>query len=252
MGIISLLQDFGLTENEAKVYLANLELGEASVQALGHKSGVKRTTVYTTLEGLKEKGLLSQTKKGKKTLYLAESPETLKTLAERRAQALKTALPELKSIFNLPTLKPKVRFYEGREGYVSVYENIIHDNPPELLCIASYDDFYRHLDQQYEDAWTQRRVKNKINLRWMAFKTKETQKYQKEGRKALREVRFLPQEFSFTSTMFIYGDKVVIVSGGIKEFTAVVIENSEFYQMFKQLFEMLWIAHRDTSNETPR
>lgn len=244
MTSINILKEFGLTDNEAKVYLAGLELGQATVQGLGKKSGVKRTTVYTTIEGLKQKGLVSQTKKGKKTFFTAEAPENLVRLSEKRYQQLKEVLPELKSIYNVSETKPKLRFYEGREGYISVYENILKDKPKELLAIVSYDDFCQHLDAKYEEDWIKQRVKKKIKLRWLDFETPNTRTMQKQGKKALREIRFLPKEFAFTSSMFIYDNKVVIMSGKQKEFMAVVIENTEFYQMFKQLFEMLWLRSK--------
>lgn len=240
MSLITTLKQSGLSENEVKVYLANLELGQATVQELARKSGVKRTTIYTVIEGLKQKGLVAETKKGAKTFFAAENPKTLVQFSLKQHQQLKNILPELESIYNISDVKPKVRFYEGKEGYVSVYENILKDKPKELLVIASYDNFHRHLDPKYEEDWIKRRIERKIKLRWLDFETKTTKAMQKEGKKVLREIRFLPKDFPFTSTMFIYSNKVVIVSGRQKDFMAVVVENSEFYQMFKQLFETLW------------
>ncbi|MCX6729918.1 MAG: BlaI/MecI/CopY family transcriptional regulator, partial [Candidatus Portnoybacteria bacterium] len=74
---INVLQQFGLSNNEAKVYLAGLEIGQASIQDLAQKSQVKRTTIYTVLEGLKEKGLMSQIKRGSKAFLVSENPENL-------------------------------------------------------------------------------------------------------------------------------------------------------------------------------
>lgn len=240
MQITNILEQLGLSDNEAKVYLAGLELGKATIQELSRKSGVKRTTVYVVMDGLKEKGVFSQTKKNAKTFFIAQDPENMVDLLEKRLQGFKTALPELKSIYNIAEAKPKVRFYEGREGYLSVYENILRERPKELLVIASYDDFKKHIDEDYEEDWTIRRIKQGTYLRWLDFETTLVKAKAIKGKKGLREVRFLPNEFKFTSTMFIYGDKVVLVSGKQRDFIAIVIENQEFSQMFRQFFEMLW------------
>lgn len=237
---IETLKQLGLSDNETKVYLAALELGQATVQELGKKSGVKRTTVYTAIDGLKEKGIISQIKKGAKTLLMAESPEVLGQIAERRAQMFKESLPELKSIYNIGGEKPKVRFYEGREGYYAVYKNILKDEPKELLAIASYEDWLKHIDWDFEEDWTKKRIAKGIKLRWLDFKTPKVEERAKEGKQGLREIRFLPREFPFTSSMFIYGGKIILMSGKQKEFMAVIIENSEFSQMQKQVFEILW------------
>ena len=237
---IETLKQLGLSDNETKVYLAALELGQATVQELGKKSGVKRTTVYTAIDGLKEKGIISQIKKGAKTFLQAESPEILSQMADRRAQMFKDSLPELKSIYNIAGAKPKVRFYEGQEGYLSVYGNILKEKPKELLAIASYENFKKHIDDQFEESWTQKRIKQGVFLRWLDFKTPSVQARVSEGKKGLREIRFLPKEFYFSATMFIYNEKVIMVSGKQKEFLAVVIESAEFSQMQKQLFNLLW------------
>ena len=47
-----ILKNLGLSEKAAQVYLASLELGEAPVQKLAERAGLKRTTVYYVLEEL--------------------------------------------------------------------------------------------------------------------------------------------------------------------------------------------------------
>ena len=60
------LQNIGLSEKGANVYLASLKLGEATVLSLAKHSGVKRTSIYYVLSELKELGALSETKRQKK------------------------------------------------------------------------------------------------------------------------------------------------------------------------------------------
>ena len=70
-----LIQTLGLSEQEVAVYLAALELGEAHIQDISRKSGVKRTSIYNFIDALKERQLLSEIKKGKRKLYSAVSPQ---------------------------------------------------------------------------------------------------------------------------------------------------------------------------------
>ena len=250
---IETIKQLGLSDNEAKVYVAGLELGQATVQDLGKKALVKRTTVYVALEGLKEKGLFAESKKGKKTLFVAESPDALLSLSERRLSEIKTALPELKSIYNKGGLeKPKIRFFEGKEGYFVVYQDILKENPKELLVIASYKNWLKHIDLDFEENWTKQRIKQGIFLRWLDFKTKETIAKANEGKRGLREIRFLPDKFVFTSATFVYSGKIILMSGkparqagGAEGFTAIVIESPEFYHTHKQFFEMLWVFSKN-------
>ena len=90
--LIELVRQYGLGENEAKLYIAALELGEASVQDMAKKAGVKRTSIYYMLDELESKGVLTTTKRNKKTYYIAASPtDLLKSLRSRLAEFEKTA-----------------------------------------------------------------------------------------------------------------------------------------------------------------
>lgn len=78
------LQKAGLNETEAKIYLAALELGQTSVSRIARKSGIKRTTVYLSLENLIHKGLMSQIVKDGKKYFFAEDPRNLERLMKRK------------------------------------------------------------------------------------------------------------------------------------------------------------------------
>ena len=71
------LQNLGLTEKEARIYLAALELGPSTVQEIAKKTGLIRTTVYNQIKILSEKGLLSELQEGKKRLIISQDPDRL-------------------------------------------------------------------------------------------------------------------------------------------------------------------------------
>ena len=53
------LQELGLSEKEARVYLALFELGPSVVSGLAKKAGINRSTTYVILETLAKRGLVS-------------------------------------------------------------------------------------------------------------------------------------------------------------------------------------------------
>ena len=59
MKLPQLLTSLGLSKNEAKVYLALLDLGSATAGKIAEKSKVHRTNVYDALERLIEKGVVT-------------------------------------------------------------------------------------------------------------------------------------------------------------------------------------------------
>ena len=63
-----ILEILGLSDKEARVYLALLELGTASAQTVSTKSYIKKPTTYLALEELRKKGLLTKLPKAKRVL----------------------------------------------------------------------------------------------------------------------------------------------------------------------------------------
>ena len=64
--LLATLKDMGLSDNEASVYLSSLSLGPSTIQRIANNAKVKRTTVYTTIDTLKQKGLMNIEVKNKK------------------------------------------------------------------------------------------------------------------------------------------------------------------------------------------
>ena len=124
------LKELGLAEKEAKVFLASLELGSSAVQEIAKKAEINRATTYVIIEKLMKKGLMSSVEKGKKTFFQTEDPKRLLKLLEEQEESLKRKeeefkkyLPELETLFNIAEEKPKVRFFEGKEGLIAIRED---------------------------------------------------------------------------------------------------------------------------------
>lgn len=130
------LIDIGLSEKEAKIYLALLQVDKNGVQELATRTKINRTTVYPVIESLQKKGLVSEIQDGKKVEYMAEPPERLETYVERQkvvfeehAKRLKDIIPQIKSIQREQGERPVVKYFEGRDGAISAYEEFYRFDP---------------------------------------------------------------------------------------------------------------------------
>jgi sugar-specific transcriptional regulator TrmB len=54
-----ILQEIGLNKSESQVYLALLELGEAKTGQICNKLNIPNSHIYTDLDSLTKKGLVS-------------------------------------------------------------------------------------------------------------------------------------------------------------------------------------------------
>ncbi|MDD5726314.1 MAG: helix-turn-helix domain-containing protein [Patescibacteria group bacterium] len=241
--LITRLAEYGLSEKESLVYLAMLELGPASVQDIAKKAGVNRATTYVMIESLKRRGLMSTFDKGRKTFFVAESPEHLKRLsetelraAEEKANRLKQSLPLFMALFNSASAsKPMVRYYEGEEG-VSTCRAMVGMANGEILNFVARDEGTIALSKLNENERLElgSRVHGRIIV---AIKPgMPDPKYDK----AMWQKRTIPYEtFPFTGDMIFFENKIFIFFMQDKPYV-FLIESPEMFNMLKSMFELAW------------
>ncbi len=240
------LQQLGLSDKEAKTYLASLELESTSVQEIAKKAGLKRPTTYFAIESLIKKGLISSFEKGKKRFFSAESPERLISLIaaqRRKAQALEEdlqgVLPELNSIFKLTGERPRVRFFEGKEGLRAIQEDFLKSKVKSLENIYPRDNFIKVFSKSEREAYVAKREKLKIKVRTIYTSKKgET----RPSKPPLEENKFVSYDrFPFSADITIYGSKVAI--GTFKgKLIGVIIESKEIAETLRLIFNLAWQA----------
>ncbi len=240
MDLINLLQKAGLKDKEAKAYLACLELGAASVQAIAQKSGLKRTTTYDVVEGLLSKGFIIQSRNKKRKVYVAEDPKNILSLLKLQEEKFKQALPELRSIFNSLIEKPKIEYYEGVAGLETVYRDTLKSKGA-ILAYGSIDDMWSIMSKEFIKEYVAERIKRNIFERAIVPATKEAKEYARKNKKELREFRFVdPERVRFYNEINIYNDKVAIIS--FKDKVGLIIQSRQIADTQRAIFELAWQA----------
>src|SRR5688572_25102021 len=92
------LEKIGLSENEAKVYLAGLELGSSTAQMIAAKATVSRPTTYIMIESLIKRGLMSSFQKGKKRMFVSGKPRQLLYILEQQKKAIENQTAKFKEL----------------------------------------------------------------------------------------------------------------------------------------------------------
>src|SRR3989338_10928687 len=115
------LQELGFTKKEASVYLATLELGASAASIIARKAGIDRVNCYHLLENLMRKGFVSSFVKSHVRMFSAENPKKLVSMFEEKMHKARRLLPELLSMTNTLTFKPKIQFFEGIEGVKNIF-----------------------------------------------------------------------------------------------------------------------------------
>ena len=244
MQLEKVLEQFNLNKKEINAYLACLELGPSTAWVVAQKAGVKRTSAYDILEDLIKAGLVTHTIKKNKKYFLAEDPEILKEILHEKERVLEEVLPQLKSIYNIPGIKPKTKFYEGVSGARNIFRETLSCRDKEILAIIPSVDIYELIGMDFAKDYVTARVKLKIKSRTIRVRSREAEeKYFLMHKEQLREMRYAPKSIVFYSTIIIFDDKVGIITSK-KESFSFLIESQEFSQTMKALFEMLWQQSR--------
>ena len=243
--LLNQLKNIGLSENEAKVYMAMLELGPATMLEISAKAGINRPTAYVQVESLKKFGLVSSQTKGKKQLFIAESPDQLEFVIEKekkeieqKQEELQKILPELSHLFSMAGDKPQVRFFEGKEGLMKMQDELIRSKAKEVVSFSSADNILK-IFPNHPKALSSRRVKAGIKSR-LIYTNSGGAILKNNDSEMLREAKYIPlDKFPFKSDLAIYGNSIGI-SALEGQAVGVIITHQELANSFRALFELLW------------
>jgi sugar-specific transcriptional regulator TrmB len=231
------LQTLGLTEKEARVYLAILELGTASAQSVANKSDVKKPTTYLALEELRKKGLVTKIPQPRKVIYRANSPYELENVINNQVKKAQRLLPELAARFR-DTSRVRMTFYEGPVGMRAAYMHSI-----ESLKGSTDYAFYGIAEKISKetksiiDEW--RQINKELSIKTVAIAPKHPslQNYRDEDSGLLVETTTVPlHEYGSRISVESIGDIVRIML--LENEQAIVIEDKAVADAFKQIFKL--------------
>lgn len=239
------LKYLGLSENEAKIYMAMLELGPSVMVEIAKKAQVNRPTAYVQIESLKKKGLVSTQVKMKKQLFIAESPDKLEILidselktVENKKNELNNYLPELLSIFNTSGQRPNVKFFEGREGVLALLKEFLKTDATTIYGITSLDNVFE-IFPEFENTYIRKRVQKKIPSKTI-YTSKKGPVLKESDESSLRESKYIePDKLPLGIDVTIFKDKVAIIALKGK-ISGTLIEHKEVADSFRAIFELVW------------
>lgn len=229
------MQEIGLSNTEAKVYLALLELGSALAGEITKKSEVNRTNVYDALERLIEKGLVTYVISANRKVFEPVNPERLQEILKEKQEKLASTMPELQLKFKTSKTKEEATIFKGKKGIKSIFEDIL--NEKKDLFVYGAESRFADMLPAYQKHWNQERAKLGIKVK-IIYNEKVKQKKTEEKLKLL-EMRFLPKDYDFPSTILIYGDKVVTIVWTELPF-GFMIKSTDAAKSNMNFFEILW------------
>lgn len=253
--IIEALIDIGLSEKEANVYIAVLNLGEQPASIISRVTKINRSSVYDILDSLMNKGIALKTDISNKTYYKVIDPTRLQNYIEnekvkflknyeRKSSNLSDIIEDMEKIKLLKPTKPVVKYYEGERGLQEAYEDTL-ESKEDIRAYANIEEMHKGLPHFFPEYY-KRRSDAQIFIHTIAPNNAESLKRGKLDKSEFREIRFIDKDkYEFTPEINIYDNKVLFASW--KEKMAVVIESEEIADFHKKIFDVLYreLKHRE-------
>lgn len=249
------IKEVGLPEKAALIYAALLERGVAYPSTISEITKLNRTTVYHILDDMAMKGLVTELTRGKKISYQIEHPNKLLAFAkyqvrrsEERLTYAQKMLPELQGLFGGLPNKPQVRFFEGKEGVLSVYEDHVNeDEKYEMVSFSNVEKLIPQLPKTFVSNYVKRKKQIGITTRAIFPDNAFSRKYDREiykgiDKRILVKAKFVSQEiFPYKGDFTVYGkNKVSVINFERNVLVGIIIEDDTIANMMRMIFELAW------------
>ena len=247
--VAALLRELGLSDLEAQIYLASLELGPQPASVIAKKAGIKRSNAYNVLAELMERGIVQEFTKGNIRSFTVRSPNSLLSLLSDREQQLAMQkqkllmmLPELEKIQNPMIVQPKVRFFQGVEGLKEVSNDTIREPNKTVFAVCDFDHTFpaEHSEELHDWLWkyTDRRAAQNVRFHGIVNKSKESDLAYKWRQKQKRKMKMLKGVYLPVELM-IYGEKIALISTK-EDMVGVIVEDKPIADMLRNFIQSVW------------
>jgi predicted transcriptional regulator len=250
---LQILKELGFSDKETEIYLALLEQGRLTPAKIAQSTGINRTTVYSSVQELIEKGLVTENRSEKTLQYSALPLSSMQDMIFKEERKLKNkkilveqAIEKLDSITkNAKTSIPKLTFIYEEHLLDFLYKQTPFwnqsmmrrdgiwwgfQNPTFLKTYESWVNWY----------WEQSTPKNMI-LRLLTNQSEFEKRMRNRGY-ARRLIKFWKGGKDFTATTWVIGDYIIMIATDQKPHYLVQIHDEVLANNMKELFKSIWEA----------
>ncbi len=246
------LLQLGLTPTEISIYVTNLQFGKQTTAELAKRSGIKRTTTYSALASLIEKGMVGMHTQSGSSYFTATDPNLIERSFVTKIDNLKkqqldfiNLLPLFEDLTGQSGGATEVASFHGEKGVRTAVDAALYCASRQWKIIAPEKNFFSESDKEYADYFIKVRTQRKIRAQslWEPAFVKKRKFNQVDFE--FRNPRVLPQQLvgKFKNSLIIFDSSVLFVSS-VNEATAVLIKSAEIKETMEVFFDGLWLASK--------
>jgi sugar-specific transcriptional regulator TrmB len=253
------LMTFGLSRNEALLYVHLVALKQSSAGILAKATGIHRVDVYRLLRRLAEKQTVDVIL-GDPKIYIAKSPETvLRNLFEIKQRDLTTVRTQLTSIAddldNLSKRGSKSSFLPanidthdfrlsyGRSNYITDVTDMTENSKKELLIVMTFNSIKRAFSTGTVDLWSKKLAQGlsiKIIINKSSNRGKEAKQLSKLFNTRSSSSAIMRLTIFDESSVLLCATDDVDLSISNPSDVYLKTTDARFSQVMKLLFDHMW------------
>lgn len=241
----SALLDLDFRPAEVDVYIALMSLGTTPVGALISNTGLHRNVVYTALEHLVARKLVSESQiKGKKTFFLTD-PSILKDEFQEKSEK---AIEVAQTIQELSSQEvQEITVHQGNDEYLALLTNLIRQQTKDSTIYVLGTGGEAFMTNTMRPIWKKYHHVAKqqgILIKMISYESQRQAIATDVASEDIYEVRYLPDEIENPAGVHIYPEAHttlnIIYSTAERPVTAIRIKNTDLVQGQLNLFNNLW------------
>ncbi|QQR83272.1 hypothetical protein IPJ72_05735 [Candidatus Peregrinibacteria bacterium] len=179
--------------------------------------------------------------------FAVESPQLLVNQLGERYHKAEKLLPELLSLTNSLSYKPKIQYYEGLDGIKHIFEDTLNAQS-EIVGYTNLEELPKAIPEDYLKDYAKRKIQAGIKTRMLSPFTKAAtdylkRYYPKDYELSQTEVLFInPDQYPFEYEINIYDDSVAIVSLNANEPVGMIIKSPLYARTERSVFNLAWLG----------
>ncbi len=243
MSLTQSLGNIGLGDYESEVYLALLRIGRTTAGPVIRQTGFHRQIVYTALERLKERGMVSFVIQNNRRQFSPIPPEDLLRKETERFRNFSSIVPELKALQKKVSNQLHVETFVGAnellQSLLSAVDSAARtDGVIRIMAGNQGSEFYRVIGSRYSE-YVEYTRKKKVAKRLIVSPLTVQQYHDRFLKEPRAQMRVHDTGFSLQTYTLITAEMMDLAVMG-DDIVTTRIWNKTIAKSYVEHFEGLW------------
>jgi sugar-specific transcriptional regulator TrmB len=241
------LKRLGFSDNEIKVLVFLFYAKKSTARNISRETAIAFSSIQYCLSNLLSRELVRVTPSAEDSFEIVSEKELFEWIdkaKEENEQIYDTSKNEIHnflSIIQKKSWKPMVQYYEGREGIIEIYEDMLKIKG-SLYSFIDLEAIDKLLGNYMVD-FINKRVEKNIRTYAIMPKNKFNLKHDPKG-KEKREIKWV-KELPLNGEIRIYDDNVAVMTFDGEKPVGFVFSGNIITNLFKTVFQALWDQNKD-------